>query len=62
MTTNTKRPHYALLREGSISRFITQDLLYTYNVKSLFYGPDHSDLISSLKYLYDEIEGIRATS
>lgn len=62
MTTNTKRPHYALLREGSISHFITQDLLYTYNVKSLFYGPDHSDLISSLKYLYDEIEGIRATS
>lgn len=62
MTTNSKRPHYALLRKGSISRFITQDLLYTYNVKSLFYGPDHSDLISSLQDLYEEIEGIRATS
>lgn len=62
MTTNSKRPHYALLREGSISCFITQDLLSTYNVRSLFYGPDHSDLIVSLKDLYSEIESIRAMS
>jgi len=62
MTTNSKRPHYALLREGSVSSFIMKDLLSTYNVKSLFYGPDHSDLIISLQDLYLEIEGIRATS
>lgn len=62
MTTNSKRPHYALLREGALSPFITQDLSSTYNVRSLFYGPDHSDLISSLNDLYAEIQGIRITS
>lgn len=62
MTTNSKRPHYALLREGAVSPFITQDLSSTYNVRSLFYGPDHSDLILSLKDLYAEIEGIRITT
>lgn len=62
MTTNSNRPHYALLREGAVSPFITQDLSSTYNVRSLFYGSDHSDLILSLKGLYTEIEGIRATS
>ncbi len=62
MTTNSKRPHYALLREGAVSPFITQDLSSTYNVRSLFYGPGHSDLIVSLKDLYAEIEGIRITT
>ncbi|WP_368570622.1 SIR2 family protein [Acinetobacter baumannii] len=62
MTTNSKRPHYALLREGAVSSFITRDLSSTYNVRSLFYGPDHSDLILSLHDLYAEIEGIRITT
>lgn len=62
MTTNSNRPHYALLREGAISPFIKRDLLSTYNVRTLFYGPDHSDLILSLNDLYAEIEGIRITT
>jgi hypothetical protein len=62
MTTNTQRPHYALLRDGALSPFVIKDLLATYNVKSLFYGPDHSDLISSLKELNEEIDGIRIAS
>lgn len=62
MTTNTSRPHYALLRQGSHSSFTTRDLLSTYSVKSLTYGPDHSDLIVSLKELHEQIESIRAIS
>jgi hypothetical protein len=62
MTTNSNRPHYALLCQDSHSSFITKDLLSTYNVRSLFYGPDHSDLIVSLNDLYAEIESIRVIS
>lgn len=61
MTANTNRPHYALLRENSHSSFDKKDLLSTYNVKALEYGPDHSELIPALNELYEKVEIIRST-
>lgn len=62
MTTNPNRPHYALLRENSHSSFDKKDLLSTYNVKALEYGPGHSELIPALNELHAKVELIRSTS
>ncbi len=61
MTANTNLPHYALLREGSHSSFDKKDLLSTYNVKALEYGPGHSELTPALNELYEKVELIRST-
>lgn len=62
MTTNARRPHYALVRKNSHSLFVKKDLLSTYNVKILEYSPDHSNLIEDLYELQAQVEGIRAIS
>ncbi|MES2818675.1 MAG: SIR2 family protein [Pseudomonadota bacterium] len=62
ITANPKRPHYALLREGSHSGFVKSDLASSYNIKVLEYGPEHSDLISDLEALLELVEGKRAIS
>jgi hypothetical protein len=62
ITANPNRPHYALLRTGSHSLYTKHDLLTVYNVKTLEYGPDHSNLISDLLELQSRIDAIRAIS
>lgn len=62
ITANPKRPHYALLREGSHSDFVKSDLASAYNIKALEYGPDHSDLVTDLETLFELVDGIRAIS
>lgn len=59
ITASPKRPHYALLRENSHNYYAKQDLLSCYNVKVLEYGPSHADLITDLRALCDEVDGLR---
>lgn len=62
ITANPNRPHYALLRAGSHSSYVKQDLTSAYNVRTLEYGPDHADLVTGLLELKAQIDGIRAIS
>lgn len=62
ITANPNRPHYALLRTGSHSAYVRNDLLSAYNVRTLEYGPNHVDLVTDLKALQAEIDAIRAVS
>jgi hypothetical protein len=60
ITANSQRPHYVLLKEGSHSAFVKNDLASAYNIKALEYGPEHSDLIDNLQDLLAHVEGMRA--
>lgn len=60
ITANPNRPHYALLKQGTFSSYVKDDLLSAYNVKTLEYGPEHSDLITDLEALFAEVDSIRA--
>jgi hypothetical protein len=62
ITANSKRPHYALLKAGSHSAYVKEDLALAYNVKALEYGPDHSDLVTDLHDLKAQIDAIRSIS
>lgn len=62
ITANPNRPHYALLRAGSHSPYVKQDLASAYNVRTLEYGPDHADLVTDLQELQAQIDAIRAIS
>lgn len=62
ITANPNRPHYALLREGSHTSFVKKDLASAYNVRSLEYGPNHTDLVTDLQELQAQIDSIRAMS
>lgn len=62
ITANSQRPHYALLKQGSHSTFVKSDLASAYNIKTLEYGPDHSNLIEDLQVLLAQVDGIRAIS
>lgn len=60
ITANPNRPHYALLKTGSHSQYVVQDLTSAYNVRTLEYGPDHADLVADLQDLQYRIDSIRA--
>lgn len=62
ISVNSKRPHYALLKTNSHGIYVKDDLASAYNVKTLEYGPDHSDLITDLQELKAQIDAIRAIS
>lgn len=62
ITANPNRPHYALLREGSHTKYVKQDLASAYNVRSLEYGPSHADLVTGLQDLQAQIDAIRFVS
>jgi hypothetical protein len=62
ITANPNRPHYALLKAGSISQYVKQDLTSAYNVRTLEYGPEHADLLIDLQELQSQIDAIRAIS
>ena len=61
-TANPNRPHYALLKAGSHSQYVKQDLTSAYNVRILEYGPEHADLLTDLQELQSQIDAIRAIS
>ena len=60
ITASPNRPHYALLREGSHNHYAKHDLLSCYNVKALEYGPNHSDLVTDLTVLLENVYAVRA--
>jgi len=60
ITANPKRPHYALLKEGSHSPFVKNDLASAYNIRTLEYGPDHINLIDDLANLLSLVESMRS--
>lgn len=60
IAVNSNRPHYALLRSGSFSQYVKDDLISAYNVKALEYGPDHSNLVKDLEMLFLEVDVARA--
>jgi hypothetical protein len=60
ITANPSRPHYTLLKAGSHSSYVTQDLHSAYNVRTLEYGPSHADLVTDLQQLFTQIEEIRS--
>jgi len=62
ITANSTRPHYTLVKAGAISQYAIQDLKSAYNIRTLEYGPDHTDLVTDLSLLNDQINAIRATS
>jgi hypothetical protein len=62
ITANPNRPHYALLKEGSHSQYVKKDMSSAYNVRALEYGPDHADLLTSLRELQEQIDDIRSIS
>lgn len=62
VTASPDTPHYALLRAGKHSKYVLQDLESAYNVQTLEYGPNHSDLVTDLRELKAQIDSIRALS
>lgn len=62
ITANPNRPHYALLKAGTHSPYVKQDLASAYNVRILEYGPNHSDLVTDLQELLAQIDAIRSVS
>lgn len=56
---NSKKSHYALFKEGSISSYIKEDLLSSYNIKCLEYSPSHRNLVTDLKNLLEQVEAKR---
>jgi len=60
ISSSAKRPHYALLREGTTGPYVLRDLKKSYNVQALEYGPGHDELANSLAGLLGSVESIRA--
>jgi len=54
------RTHYAFQREGEKDEIAVSDLLRTYNVKVISYGPNYKDLEPALKQLVEQVTGQRA--
>lgn len=60
LTASSTLPHYALVKEGTNSRFEIKDLQDAYNIAVLTYGANHEDLTESLGELRNEVITLRA--
>lgn len=58
-STNSMCPHYIVVKEG-IEDEIKKDWLENYNISTLEYGPNYSDLSKNIENLRDEVISYRA--
>ena len=56
IAASSQRPHYALVKQGEHSKYMVTDWSDAYNIKALTYGPEYSDLTTSLEELLQQVE------
>lgn len=54
-----EKPHYAVIRQGETRSSVAKDLLETYNIRVLEYGPAYTDLVPALDALLDLVNNER---
>lgn len=61
ITGSGNRPHYALIKHRNLTVHSISELRDAYNIRTLEFGPNYTDLTSDLNELLNKVEELRST-